>query len=129
MIFRGCDISICVVLSCSKLITGLQRDNSSVSHRHWTSGLCDSKLIIEKEVPNKVATMTKLDLLTVWRDIKTYRRAYLLTVVASFGGMVRTMLKNSVFKADCPVAFWMGHRTHWWCPDNGCFSRVIRPQS
>lgn len=71
--------------------------------------------------------MAKLDLPTVWRDIKTYRRAYLLTVVASFGGMVRTMLKKCVFKADCPVAFWMGHGPHWWCPDNGCFSRVIRP--
>lgn len=41
--------------------------------------------------------MAKLDLASVWRDIKTYRRAYLLTVVASFGGMVRVMLmKKSV---------------------------------
>lgn len=32
--------------------------------------------------------MAKFDLPAVWRDIKTYRRAYLLTVVASFGGMV-----------------------------------------
>ncbi|KAF2625771.1 general substrate transporter [Macroventuria anomochaeta] len=32
--------------------------------------------------------MAKLDLPAVWRDIKTYRRAYLLTVVASFGGML-----------------------------------------
>jgi SP family sugar:H+ symporter-like MFS transporter len=32
--------------------------------------------------------MTKLDLPAVWRDIKTYRRAYTLTAVASFGGML-----------------------------------------
>lgn len=32
--------------------------------------------------------MAKLDLPAVWRDIKTYRRAYLLTAIASFGGML-----------------------------------------
>jgi SP family sugar:H+ symporter-like MFS transporter len=32
--------------------------------------------------------MAKLDLPAVWRDIKTYRRAYTLTAVASFGGML-----------------------------------------
>lgn len=32
--------------------------------------------------------MAKLDLAGVWRDIKTYRRAYVLTAVASFGGML-----------------------------------------
>ena len=111
-----------------KVQTGLQRDNYSVLHRHWTSGLCDSKLIVKKEVPNKLATMAKLDLATVWRDIKTYRRAYLLTVVASFGGMVRMMLKKRVITTDYPVAFWLGHRPHWWCPYNGRLSRVIRPR-
>jgi hypothetical protein len=32
--------------------------------------------------------MAKLDLPAVWRDIKTYRKAYLLTAIASFGGML-----------------------------------------
>jgi hypothetical protein len=32
--------------------------------------------------------MAKFDLAQVWSDIKTYRRAYLLTLVASFGGML-----------------------------------------
>jgi SP family sugar:H+ symporter-like MFS transporter len=32
--------------------------------------------------------MAKLDLPAVWRDIKAYRRAYLLTAIASFGGML-----------------------------------------
>jgi SP family sugar:H+ symporter-like MFS transporter len=32
--------------------------------------------------------MAKLDLPAVWRDIKTYRRAYTLTAIASFGGML-----------------------------------------
>ncbi|KAF1945721.1 MFS quinate transporter-like protein QutD [Clathrospora elynae] len=32
--------------------------------------------------------MAKLDLPQVWSDIKTYRRAYFLTAVASFGGML-----------------------------------------
>ncbi|KAH5760740.1 hypothetical protein HBI88_178010 [Parastagonospora nodorum] len=32
--------------------------------------------------------MAKLDLPAVWRDVKTYRRAYLLTAIASFGGML-----------------------------------------
>jgi SP family sugar:H+ symporter-like MFS transporter len=35
--------------------------------------------------------MAKFDLAAVWRDIVIYRRAYLLTVVASFGGMVGTL--------------------------------------
>ena len=30
--------------------------------------------------------------------------------------------------ADRLVAVWMGYRPHWWCPDNGRFSRVIRPR-
>lgn len=32
--------------------------------------------------------MAKLDVTAVWADIKAYRRAYLLTAVASFGGML-----------------------------------------
>jgi len=32
--------------------------------------------------------MAKLNMSEVWADIKTYRRAYLLTAVASFGGML-----------------------------------------
>jgi hypothetical protein len=32
--------------------------------------------------------MGKLNMSEVWADIKTYRRAYLLTTVASFGGML-----------------------------------------
>jgi hypothetical protein len=36
----------------------------------------------------RTAKMAKLDLPTVWADIKTYRRAYLLTAIASFGGML-----------------------------------------
>ncbi|KAI1673654.1 quinate permease [Pyrenophora tritici-repentis] len=32
--------------------------------------------------------MAKLNMAEVWADIKTYRRAYLLTAVASFGGML-----------------------------------------
>ena len=32
--------------------------------------------------------MAKLDMAEGWADIKTYRRAYLLTAVASFGGML-----------------------------------------
>lgn len=32
--------------------------------------------------------MAKLDLPAIWRDVKTYRRAYLLTAIASFGGML-----------------------------------------
>jgi hypothetical protein len=35
-----------------------------------------------------VAIMAKLNMSEVWADIKTYRRAYLLTAVASFGGML-----------------------------------------
>jgi SP family sugar:H+ symporter-like MFS transporter len=30
--------------------------------------------------------MAKFDFATVWRDIKTYRKAYILTGIASFGG-------------------------------------------
>jgi hypothetical protein len=33
--------------------------------------------------------MAKFDMVAVWRDIKAYRQAYILTAVASFGGMVR----------------------------------------
>lgn len=55
--------------------------------------------------------MAKLDLPTVWRDIVTYRRAYLLTVVASFGGMVSrfkqvlsfTSLTGNSFSDGIPV--------------------------
>lgn len=36
--------------------------------------------------------MAKLDLPAVWSDIKKYRRAYILTVVASFGGMVMSFV-------------------------------------
>lgn len=32
--------------------------------------------------------MAKLDLPAVWRDIKAYRKAYTLTAIASFGGML-----------------------------------------
>ncbi|PSN72138.1 MFS quinate transporter-like protein QutD [Corynespora cassiicola Philippines] len=32
--------------------------------------------------------MAKFDMSAVWRDIKAYRRAYVLTAVASFGGML-----------------------------------------
>jgi len=32
--------------------------------------------------------MANLDLPAIWRDVKTYRRAYLLTAIASFGGML-----------------------------------------
>ena len=70
--------------------------------------------------------MAKLDLPAVWRDIKTYRRAYILTVVASFGGMVRSFTITYTFITDCPVAFWMGHWPDWWCPHNGCFPRIFR---
>ena len=34
------------------------------------------------------ANMAKFDAAQVVRDVKTYRRAYLLTAVASFGGML-----------------------------------------
>ena len=44
---------------------------------------CDIALI-----SRYTATMAKLDMAEVWADIKTYRRAYLLTAVASFGGML-----------------------------------------
>lgn len=40
--------------------------------------------------------MAKFDMATVWRDIVTYRRAYLLTAVASFGGMVSSQLQYLV---------------------------------
>jgi hypothetical protein len=32
--------------------------------------------------------MAKFDLAAVWRDIKAYRQAYVLTAVAAFGGML-----------------------------------------
>lgn len=32
--------------------------------------------------------MAKLNLPAIWHDIKTYRRAYTLTAIASFGGML-----------------------------------------
>jgi hypothetical protein len=32
--------------------------------------------------------MAKFDIKAMWRDIKAYRQAYILTAVASFGGMV-----------------------------------------
>jgi hypothetical protein len=33
--------------------------------------------------------MAKFDLMAVFADIKAYRKTYMLTAVASFGGMVR----------------------------------------
>jgi len=32
--------------------------------------------------------MAKFNFVDVWADVKAYRRAYLLTAVASFGGML-----------------------------------------
>lgn len=32
--------------------------------------------------------MAKFNMQEVWRDIKAYRQAYILTLVASFGGML-----------------------------------------
>ena len=32
--------------------------------------------------------MGKVDFKAIWRDVKAYRQAYVLTAVASFGGMV-----------------------------------------
>jgi hypothetical protein len=57
--------------------------------------------------------MAKLDLPAVWRDIKTYRRAYLLTAIASFGGML--------FGWDTGLTTSIGR------PDNGSIPALIQP--
>lgn len=72
--------------------------------------------------------MAKLDLPTVWRDIVTYRRAYLLTVVASFGGMVSRFKQVFPSRHLPATAFRMGYRSDWWCPDHGRFPRVFQPR-
>jgi hypothetical protein len=52
-----------------------------------------SSLIAEQRVPllarsDDQDTHVKMAKNSIWSDIKTHRRAYLLTAVASFGGML-----------------------------------------
>lgn len=46
--------------------------------------------------------MAKFDLKAVWADIKAYRQVYILTAIASFGGMVCVALYTR--NSSCNVA-------------------------
>jgi hypothetical protein len=64
--------------------------------------------------------MAKFSMGAVWADVKAYRRTYLLTAVASFGGMVRRIDAVRVMYTNSGlVAVWMGHRTDWRRSDHG----------
>lgn len=77
------------------------RSDFGVPRRHFTPATVRRRSFSQHQpLLNKVATMAKLDLPAVWRDIKLYRRAYLLTVVASFGGMVRAFVRICLFITD-----------------------------
>lgn len=61
----------------------LARDASSVSVPTETS-----PLIMSSESSQPAQAFPRPKATTVWQDIKAHRRAYLLTAIASFGGML-----------------------------------------
>jgi hypothetical protein len=58
------------------------------------TAIAQRELSVRCTSTQQIAIMAKFDMAGVWRDIVTYRRAYLLTVVASFGGMVSRSVQH-----------------------------------
>ena len=69
------------------------RGNRGVRLRHLTV-IAQREVSVHCTSTQQIAIMAKFDMAGVWRDIVTYRRAYLLTVVASFGGMVSRSVQH-----------------------------------
>jgi hypothetical protein len=72
--------------------------------------------------------MAKLDLPAVWRDVKTYRRAYTLTAIASFGGMLFGWDTGLI--GVCVISQHDVHCTDSFegCLDDGCVPALVQPR-
>jgi hypothetical protein len=61
---------------------------TTVQLTYYTPGTAEADDWFDGRGGKKTIIMAKLNMAEVWADIKTYRRAYMLTAVASFGGML-----------------------------------------